>query len=353
MNEIQDPLLVSNIARVLILIGISFTLAISLSPVLTHFLYKYNLGKRIRKKGVPVYTELHMKKEGTPTMGGIIIWGTVLILAILFFVMAKVTGIGVLEKLNFLTRAETLLPLGALVATAFVGLIDDVMNVFKIGPKGGGLRMKCKLVVYTAIAAFGAWWFFVKLGWDVIHVPGVGDFSIGLWYIPLFILVIVATSFSTNEADGLDGLAGGILLACFAAFSAIAFSQGQVELAMFCGAIVGALLAFLWFNVFPARYFMGDTGAMSLGTTLGIIAMLTNSALVLIIIAFPLVIESGSVIIQIIWRKLWHKKLFKSAPLHHHFEALGWPESKVTMRFWIIAIISAAFGLVVGLVGQG
>jgi phospho-N-acetylmuramoyl-pentapeptide-transferase len=199
----------------------------------------------------------------------------------------------------------------------------------------------------------GAWWFFFKLEWSIIHVPGVGDFEIGWWYFPLFIFVIVATAFSVNESDGLDGLAGGILLFCYGAYTALAFALGRVELAMFCAAISGALLAFLWFNVYPARFFMGDTGAMSLGTTLGVIAMLTNSALVLPIIAFPLVVESLSVIIQMISKKGFGKKIFLSAPIHHHFEAMGWPETQVTMRFWIVAAVSAAVGLAFGLLGMG
>ncbi len=156
-----------------------------------------------------------------------------------------------------------------------------------------------------------------------------------------------------NEADGLDGLAGGILIFCFGAYTALAFAIGKIELAMFCAAISGSLLAFLWFNVYPARFFMGDTGAMSLGTTLGVIAMLTNSALILPVIALPLVVESLSVIIQIISKKVFGRKVFLSTPIHHHFEALGWPESKVTMRFWIVAAVSAGVGLVLGLLGRG
>ena len=255
--------------------------------------------------------------------------------------------------LNFLSRPQTLLPLGALVASALVGFIDDYLNVRKIGPSGGGLNMRQRLLLYTGVAIVGAWWFYTKLEWSAIHVPGVGDYEIGLWYVPVFIFVIVASAFSVNEADGLDGLAGGILMFSYLAYAGIAFAMGRIELAMFCAAIVGGLLAFLWFNVHPARFFMGDTGAMSLGTTLGIIAMLTNTALVLPIIAFPLVLESASVIIQVTSKKLrGGKKVFLSAPIHHHFEALGWPETKVTMRFWIIAAISASVGLVVGLLGM-
>jgi len=254
--------------------------------------------------------------------------------------------------LNFLSRSQTLLPLGALVGSAVVGLIDDYLNVKKIGPRGGGLNMKHRLILYTAVAAFGAFWFYTKLDWSMIHIPYLGDFEIGWWYVPLFMFVIVATAFSVNEADGLDGLAGGILLFCYGAYTGIAFAMDRIDLAVFCAAIGGGLLAFLWFNVHPARFFMGDTGAMSLGTTLGIIAMLTNSAFVLPIIAFPLVLESGSVIVQVTSKKLRGKKVFLSAPIHHHFEAVGWPETKVTMRFWIIAAVSAAIGLVIGLLGM-
>lgn len=353
MNEIQDPILVQNVIKVLFLSAGAFLFAILWTPLLTHILYKYKLGKSIRTKGAPVYTKMHKNKEGTPTMGGILVWLTALILALLFFLLSNISNLWIFDYFNFLTRGQTWLPLTVLVLTAFVGLADDLMNVFKIGPKGGGLRMKSKLILYTLIAVLGAWWFFYKLGWDQIHIPAVGDFSVGLFYIPIFIFVIVATSFSVNEADGLDGLAGGILLICFGAYAVIAFMQGKIELASFCGVIAGGLLAFLWFNIYPARFFMGDTGAMSLGTTLGIVAMLTNSALILPIIGFPLVLESASVLVQLVYKKIFKKKLFLSTPIHHHFEAKGWPETKVTMRFWIITFVSATLGLVIGLIGKG
>jgi len=353
IEQIQDPILVQNVIKVLFLSAIAFVVAIAWTPALTHVLYKYKLGKNIRNEGAPVYTKMHQAKAGTPVMGGLLVWMTVLLLAIIFFIWSEISDNFIIGQLNFLTRAETLLPLGALVITALVGLADDLLNVFKIGPKGGGVRMIYRLLLYTAVAVFGAWWFYYKLDWDLIHIPGVGDFNIGWWYIPLFIIILVATSFSVNEADGLDGLAGGILLTCFGAYAVISFMQGKIELAAFCGVIVGALLAFLWFNIYPARFFMGDTGAMSLGTTLGIVAMLTNTALVLPLIALPLVIESLSVLVQIPYKKLTGKKIFLSTPIHHHFEAKGWPETKVTMRFWIIAVVSAVLGMVVGLIGGG
>lgn len=354
MNQFQDPNLLLNVAKILILAAIAFIVTFTWTPLLTHFLYKYKLSKKIRNTGTtPVYTKMHKVKEGTPTMGGLLIWVTTLFLAYIFFILAKVTASPFLDRLNFLSRGQTWLPLGALVACGLVGLIDDIFNIKGRGSKAGGIQVRHKLLIYTAIAGFGAWWFFYKLEWDVIHVPGVGDFYLGWWYIPLFIFIMVATSFSVNEADGLDGLAGGILMFCFGAYAVIAFAQGKIELAAFCGVIIGALLAFLWFNIFPARFFMGDTGSMALGTTLGIVAMLTNSVLVLPIIAFPLVIESASVIIQLISRKLFKKKVFLSTPIHHHLEAKGWPEPKVVMRFWVVSAICSALGLVVGLLGRG
>lgn len=279
-------------------------------------------------------------------MGGILIWWTVLVLSIVLYYLTPLLPVGsLLSRLNFLTRSETLLPLGALVASAIVGFVDDYFNVRGIGPKGGGLRMRHRLLIYTAIAVVGAWWFRVKLDWDLLHVPFVGDFNIGFWYVPFFILVIVSTAFSVNEADGLDGLAGGALLTSFGAYAVIAFAQGRYDLAVFCGVILGALLAFLWFNIHPATFFMGDTGAMSLGVTLGIVAMLTNSALFLPIIGIVFVIESLSVLAQLFFRRVLKRRLFTSSPFHHHLEAVGWPEPQIVMRLWVISMIAAAVGV--------
>jgi len=340
------------IARILGIAAISFLFALAWLPILIWLLEKYRLGKQIRTEKAPIFAKLHQKKEGTPTMGGILIWGTVLFITLFFWWLSKIGESTFLANLNFLTRKETLLPLGALIAAAFVGLGDDLLGVFRIGPNGGGLKMRHRLLVYTAIAVFGAWWFYYKLEWDLIHIPFVGNFNIGWWYLPLFVFILVATAFSVNETDGLDGLAGGILLTAFAAYAVIAFSQGKMDLAVFCGAIIGALLAFLWFNIFPARFFMGDTGAMPLGITLGIIAMLTNYFLFLPLIGFVLVIESVSVIIQVFSKKIRRKKVFLSTPIHHHFEAKGWPETTITMRFWILNGVVAVIGLILVFIDQ-
>jgi len=334
------------ISRILGLAALSFGVAIILTPVWTHFLIKYRLGKQIRTEGAPIFSRLHQKKEGTPTMGGFLIWATVFLLAMIFWGLSKLGFDSIISNLNFLNRSQTLLPLGALVASALVGLADDFLGIKRIGPRGGGLKMRHRVLIYTLIAIFGAWWFFTKLEWSTIHIPFVGNFDVGFWYILIFIFILVATAFSVNETDGLDGLAGGVLLSCFGAYGVIAYSQGHYDLAAFCGVILGALLAFLWFNIFPAKFFMGDTGAMSLGITLGIISMLTNQFLLLPVIGFVLVAESLSVIIQMAGKKLFGKKIFISTPIHHHFEARGWPETKITMRLWIISLISAALGLI-------
>ncbi len=349
MNIAQDY----QIIKIFSLTVLSFVVTILWTPALTHFLYKYKLGKKIRDdKAAPIFSSLHQKKSGTPVMGGLLIWVTTFFLAVLIYYLGKYSGLEFFQKLNFLTRSGTLLPLGALVATAIVGLVDDLLNVRGIGAYGGGLKIRHRLLIYTAIAAVGAYWFYFKLDWDVLHVPFLGNYSIGWWYIPIFIFVIVATSFSVNEIDGLDGLSGGTLLAAFVVYSVIAYAQGRYELATFCGVIVGALFAFLWFNIPPARFFMGDTGAMALGTTLGVVAMLTNTALVLPVIGLLFVIESLSVIIQLSSRKFLKRKVFLSAPIHHHLEAIGWPETKIVMRFWVISAVSAVAGLIIILIDK-
>jgi len=342
------------IVKIFILTTVSFLIAFFSTPILTHFLYKFKLGKQIRQSpDSPIYSKLHSHKVGTPTMGGIIIWATVLILSVLLLYLNKIFPSSYIGQLNFLTRAETLLPLGALVATALVGLIDDWLGIKRIGPNGGGLNMKHRLLIYTFIAIIGALWFYFKLDWDLLHIPFVGNFEIGWWYIPIFVFIIVATSHSVNLTDGLDGLAGGTLLTAFASLAAFAFIQEKFELATFCAVIVGALVAFLWFNINPARFIMGDTGAMSLGVTLGIVAMLTNTALFLPFIGLVFVIESLSVIIQLASKKLRNgKKVFHSSPIHHHFEAIGWSEPKIVMRFWLVSGIASVVGLVLFLIDK-
>jgi phospho-N-acetylmuramoyl-pentapeptide-transferase len=362
-SQIQTIPQVINVLKILSTGFLAFFLAFISTPILTHFLYKKKLGIKIKKNAVDgqkltYVSQLHAHKSGTPTMGGIIIWATVLVLAglshYLFPYIAQWTGINFLARLDFLSRSQVWLPLFALVSAGFLGLIDDYMSVRGFGKnKGGGMRFLSRFGWLIVISIAGGLWFYYKLGWDKIHLPAMGDFSIGLWYIPLFIFVILFSAISSNETDGLDGLNGGVLLFAFSSFAIISFFQNKIDMASFCAAISGATLAFLWFNIPPARFFMGDTGAVSLGMTLGVVAMLTNSAIILFLIVFIYVLESGSVIIQLTSKKFFKRKVFLAAPIHHHFEAKGWPESKVVMRAWILTMITALFGVIIGILGAG
>lgn len=340
--------------KIIFLSTLAFIFTISWTPILTDILYKYKLGKQIRNSGsTPIFSELHAHKAGTPTMGGVLMWGTLLIFILFFYFLGQIIPIDIFKNLNFLTQKETLLPLGALIISALIGLFDDWLDVRGKGMMGGGgLKMRHRLLAYTAIALFGALWFYFKLDWSVIHVPFLGNFEIGWWYIPIFIFVIVATSFSVNETDGLDGLAGGTLMVSYVAYGIIAFSMGRYDLAAFCGVLMGSMLAFLWFNIAPARFYMGDTGSMSLGVTLGIIALMTNNIFILPFIGFIFVLESGSVIIQLLSKRFRHKKVFLSSPIHHHYQAVGWPETKIVMRFWLIAGVMASIGLMIFLLDK-
>jgi phospho-N-acetylmuramoyl-pentapeptide-transferase len=361
--QIQTIPEVVNVMKVLFTGFLAFVIAFALTPLMTHFLYKYKIGVKIKTNDVSgekltFVSEMHKHKGGTPIMGGVLVWVTILILVYashyLFPLIAKWVGVNFFARLDFLSRKQVWLPLFALVSAGILGLFDDWASVRGIGKnKGGGIRFLSRFGWLIAISALGAWWFFGKLGWDSVHVPAVGDFSIGFWYIPLFMFIILFTAISSNETDGLDGLNGGVLLIAFSSFALISFSQNKMDLAAFCAAISGALLAFLWFNIYPARFFMGDTGAVSLGATLGVVAMLTNSALVLLVIVFIYILESGSVVIQLTSKKIFKQKVFLAAPLHHHFEAKGWPETKVTMRAWIFTLVTALFGVIIGILGMG
>ncbi len=339
-------MILSEAVRVIIITTIAFGVALVFTPFWAGVLKRAGFAKQIRTgKDTPVFNELHLRKAGTPTAGGVIIWSTVLGLALLFGVLAALFD-GPWQYLNFLNRAETYLPLAALAIAAVLGLLDDWCGVMGIGgAPGGGLKVRHKSIIYLVLAAVGAWWFYVRLGWDVLTIPFLGSFAIGPWYIPIFIFIVFAAAFSANETDGLDGLLGGVALFTFVALTTVAFALHRFDLAAFGGATIGALLAFLWFNIYPARFFMGDTGSMSLGIVIGVISMLTNTTLLLPFFAVILVVESLSVIIQLASKKFRGKKVFRSTPIHHHFEALGWPESQITMRFWIVSIIFVALGL--------
>ncbi|MFZ2275543.1 MAG: phospho-N-acetylmuramoyl-pentapeptide-transferase [Candidatus Nanogingivalis sp.] len=317
-----------------------FVLAMILTPVYTHFAYKYKFWKKQKSAAVTgeklkIVSKLHAKKiaRNIPTMAGII--GVVAVVLITWFFN--------------LNRAETWLPLAGLVGGAAIGLIDDILNVWGSNRKDAGLRAPVKFAMIITVGLVLGWFFHSKLGFTSVMIPFVGDIDIKWAMIPLFAFAIVATSNAVNISDGLDGLAGGLLAAAYGSFGVIAIIQGQYHLATFCFTVIGALMAYIWFNVFPARFFMGDVGSFAWGTSLGVIAMLTNSLLILPVIGFVFVIEAGSSAIQIFSKKFFGRKIFIAAPFHHHLEAKGWEETKITMRFWVVAMALAFVGIVLAL----
>ena len=317
-----------------------FILAMGLTPLYTFFAYKYEFWKKqktasVTGEALTVVNKLHAKKiaRHIPTMAGVI----------------GVIAVVVLTVLLNLKREQTWLPLAGLAGGAAIGLIDDILNVWGSNRKDAGLRAPVKFAMIIALSGFLAWFFAFKLHFTTVMIPFIGNFEIGYWMVPLFIFAIVATSNAVNISDGLDGLAGGLLSAAFGAFGIIALVQNQHNLAAFCFTVLGSLLAYLLFNVYPARFFMGDVGSFAWGTSLGVVAMLTNSLLLLPVIGLIFVIEAGSSAIQIFSKKVFKRKVFISAPIHHHLEATGWEETKITMRFWIIGMVTAFVGIILAL----
>jgi phospho-N-acetylmuramoyl-pentapeptide-transferase len=320
----------------------AFIFAMALTPVYTFIAYRFKFWKRQRTESttgelLKVFTKLHADKfkRNIPTMAG-----TVFVLAIV-----------VITFFFNLDRAETWLPLAALASGAVVGLIDDIINIRGGGKGVAGLRSSLKFLMITAIGLALGWFFFEKLGFTAVHIPFIGSWELGWLIIPIFAFVVVATGNAVNISDGLDGLAGGLAAIAFGSFGIIALLQGNGMLAGFCFTVVGALLSYLWFNIYPARFFMGDVGSFALGTSLGVVAMLTDSLFILPIIGLVFVIEAGSSLIQIFSKRVFKRKIFISAPIHHHLEAIGWPETKVTMRFWIIGAVCSFVGVMLALAG--
>jgi phospho-N-acetylmuramoyl-pentapeptide-transferase len=334
----------STLIHILLLGFFGFLLAMSITPLYTYVAYQRQWWKRQRTDAwaggaAAVYNKLHAEKHKRhiPTMAGLVF----------------VAAIAIVTLLGNLERTETWLPLAGMLAAGTIGLFDDFMNIRSSKSGVAGMTSGIKFILHSSVALIGGIWFFSKLDVTSIYLPGLHDVHIGIFVVVLFWLVVVATANSVNISDGLDGLAGGLLVSSFTVYTIIAGIQGQYALAGFCLTVVGALLSYTWFNIFPARFFMGDVGSFALGTALGIIAMQTNTVYVLPIIGAVYVVETGSVIINRVSKKLRHgKRVFLSSPLHHHFEALGWPETKVTMRFWILGQVSGVLGLIAFLVGR-
>lgn len=358
----MPDLLVIDVAKVFFPATVAFLIGIALAPFLSHYLYKHRMWKKksvgLALDGQPatITASLHRDEaKKTPRMGGVIVWGSTLITVLFFLGLAYFIDGGFSEKLNFLSRNQTWLPFFTLIVASLIGLLDDFSVVSggsgRGGYVGGGLPLSLRIGLVLVLGFIGGWWFYSKLGMTSIHLPFNGDFNLGYFFIPFFMLVMLAI-FSGGVIDGIDGLSGGIMSSIFLAYGGIAFFQNQIDLAAFSVVVAGSILAFLWFNIPPARFYMSETGMLGLTTTLTVVAFLTKAVVVLPIIALPLFLSSGSVIIQMLSKKFRHgKKVFLVAPLHHHFEALGWPSYKVTMRFWVISVICALLGMVIALVG--
>ncbi len=353
-----------NVIRLFAVAALSAGVPFLLAPALIKFLNKIKFWKKeARKKTITgeeaeVFYSLHKEREiSVPRGGGVLIWVSALLIVFLFFGLSYFSNPWWFKKLNFLSRSETWLPAFTLLVAAIVGLADDILQVTGKGKYvGGGLELKRRLLIVILIGLVGGLWFYYKLDWNTIHIPlifnfpGGIDINLGVWLIPLFILVMVA-SWTGGVIDGLDGLSGGVFTSIFGAFAIIAFSQGKADLATFCAAILGTLFAFLWFNIPPARFYMGETGILALTSTMAVVAFLTDSIAVLPIIAGLMVMEVGSMILQLLSKRFRHKKIWLSTPIHHHFEARGWPAYQVTMRFWLISIIFAILGVTIRLLG--
>ncbi len=345
METLHIAVQTETLIRILLLGFLGFLISMIATPLYTTLAYNGKWWKKPRTttttgEKAKIFTKLHAEKHKRliPTMAGAIVVFSVALVTILF---------------NF-SREQTWLPLAAFAGAALVGLIDDIINIRGSGGGVAGLSSKVKLLLTTLVALVGGWFFYYKLDVSSIHIPVVGtQLEIGWLIIPLFVFVVVATANAVNISDGLDGLAGGLTATAFGVYAIIAALEGSFGISGFCLTMVGALLSYTWFNIFPARFFMGDVGSFALGTALGVVAMLTNTVLLLPVIGIIFVAEAGSSLLQIASKRLRHgKKIFKVAPIHHHFEASGWPETKVTMRFWVLGQVAAVCGLILFLLGN-
>lgn len=338
---------------------LTFFIGIFITPFFTKYFYKYKMWKksaRIHSDTSEAFKNIHNTEHevSTPRLGGMVIWVSVFLTVAIIYGLSLLFPYDFIGELSFFSRSQTLVPLGAFFLAAFIGLFDDLLQIFGHGSYARDplIYRKIKIVFVTLIALFIASWFYFKLDFISVKIPFDGSWYLGLWFIPFFVIVVLAT-FSTSVIDGLDGLAGGVFASCFTAFAVIAFIGSQYDISALSGAIAGGILAFLWFNVPPARFYMGESGALSLTVVLAVIAFLTDSVLLLPIIALPLVITSASVILQVNCYKFFNKRrIFKVAPLHHHFQAIGWPREKVVMRYWIVSIICAITGVILFIISQ-
>ena len=349
-----------NLIKIFLPTTVAFFLGLFFTPIATHFFYKYKMWKKYSRSAITTtssdFSKIHNEKDElrTPRVGGIIIWVSVLATVIIFYFLSVLFPSESSSGINFLSRNQTFLPLFTLLAGSLIGLLDDLIQIYGTGrfARDDKSWRKWKVFIVVLMSFLIGVWFFYKLGMVSFYVPFRGEVYLGVLIIPFFIIVALAT-FSGGVIDGIDGLSGGVLASIFAAYSAIAYANNQIDLAAFSGVITGAILAFLWFNIPPARFYMGETGIMGLTITLATLAFLTDSVLILPIVALPLVITSLSVILQTVSKKLrGGKRLLRLAPIHHHFEAIGWSSYKVTMRFWILSVVFAIIGIILAIISR-
>ena len=348
--------MLSDLLKIFLPTALAFFLGVFMTPIATHFFYKYKMWKKYSRNlsTVSDFSKIHNEKEElkTPRVGGIIIWLSVSIIIFIFYLASILFPSILSEKLNFLSRSQTLIPFFTLLFGSLIGLADDLVQIYGTGKfaQDHTSWRNWKIFLVTFISLLIGVWFFYKLGITELHIPFYGAVNIGILIIPFFVVVALAT-FSGGVIDGIDGLSGGVFASIFAAYAVIAYTNNQIDIAAFSAVLTGAILAFLWFNIPPARFYMGETGIMGLTITLATIAFLTDTVLILPIIALPLVLTTLSDIIQITSKKLRNgKRIFRLAPLHHHFEAIGWPSHKVTMRFWILSVVFAIIGIVLNVI---
>lgn len=348
------------ITKVFLSAATAFAIGIAVTPLLSHLMYKFRLWKRVSRQTAnpdelsPEFKQLNNESEEvrTPRVGGAVVWVSILLTTFIFWIIARFHLTNNDAIYDFVSRKETWLPLAGIIVGALLGLMEDMLEIF-----GGfknkmrhGLPSRVLIPIIIAIGVIAGSWFYIKLGMQTIHIPFVGMLDLGVWFVPFFVLVMLGT-FSSRVIDGVDGLSGGVLATIFSSYGVIAFMRGEYDIMTLCVVIASALLAFLWFNVPPARFYMGETGMLPLTIALTMIAFLTHEPVLLLVIGFPLVATAFSSFIQIISKKYFGKKVFRVAPLHHHFEALGWSRPKITMRYWIVSLMCGVIGIVLALWG--
>ncbi len=326
-------------AIALTMAAMAFVVTLVLGYPYVTYLRRAGLGKKVRIEG----PSTHIEKTGTPTMGGLLVTFTVLVLtAILALTVYRETG------------RSILLPTGVMLATTILGWYDDRLTL--VGRKGEGLSARTKFALLGLIAVASAALMWNKtpygLGIDFVYVPGIrNEIVIDWWVVPLTALAIMGAAHAVNLTDGLDSLAGHTAAVAFAAYGIIASLYGQTYLVTFCFTVAGALLGFLWFNAYPAEVFMGDTGSLALGATLAVVAAMLGQVLLLAVIGFVFVAVAVSVILQVVYFRIsGGKRLFRMAPLHHHFEMMGWSQTQVAQRFWLVSMVMALLGVALALV---